>query len=83
MAEPMTCAQVFERMSDYLDGELTAPERLAVEAHLKGCEACAATNGELKATVEALRSHLRASNEAPAALKDRLKTLLVGVRGPG
>lgn len=83
MAEGMTCAQVFERLSEYLDGELSGPERVLVEAHLTDCEACAATNGELRATVETLRSHLRAASEAPAALKDRLRTLLAGERRPG
>ena len=28
------------KLSDFLDGELTADERYAVESHLQGCAAC-------------------------------------------
>ena len=34
-------AHVTDRLSDYLDGELSAAERAAVDAHLHGCAACA------------------------------------------
>jgi len=32
-----------ERLSEYLDGDLSGPERDAVEEHLSGCRACAET----------------------------------------
>jgi anti-sigma factor RsiW len=38
-----------DRLSDYLDGELTTGERHAVESHLAGCAACAAVLEDLKA----------------------------------
>ncbi len=41
-----------ERLNDYVDGELTAPERAGVEAHLAACTAC-------RAEVEGLRDLLR------------------------
>jgi len=31
-----------DRLSEYLDGELSDEERCAVESHLAGCERCAA-----------------------------------------
>lgn len=34
------CEQVQERLSAWLDGELTAEERRQVAGHLKGCAAC-------------------------------------------
>jgi anti-sigma factor RsiW len=40
-----------DRLSDYLDDELQADERAAVEAHLRTCEACTAVLGELKQVV--------------------------------
>ena len=40
-----------DQLSDYLDGELNAGERDAVEAHLRGCTACAAVLNDLKRVV--------------------------------
>ena len=40
-----------DQLSDYLDGELSADERTAVEAHLRGCAACAAVLNDLKRVV--------------------------------
>jgi hypothetical protein len=45
-----------DRLSEYVDGELTDSERDAVESHLTGCPRCAATLQELKAVVERTRS---------------------------
>lgn len=44
------------RLSEYLDGELTPDERDAIERHLAGCDACAATLEELRRVVERARS---------------------------
>ena len=40
-----------DQLSDYLDGELSADERGAVAAHLRGCAACAAVHNDLKRVV--------------------------------
>lgn len=40
-----------DRLSEYLDGELATSERTALEAHLAGCAACAATLDELRRVV--------------------------------
>jgi hypothetical protein len=40
-----------DELSDYLDGELPASERAALDAHLRGCHACAAVLEELKEVV--------------------------------
>jgi anti-sigma factor RsiW len=45
-----------DRLSEYLDGELTPDERVALERHLAGCGACAATLEELRRVVERMRS---------------------------
>jgi predicted anti-sigma-YlaC factor YlaD len=39
------------RLSDYLDDELTAGERLELEDHLRGCASCAAVLEDLRAVV--------------------------------
>jgi anti-sigma factor RsiW len=40
-----------DRLSDYLDGELSAEEQQAVEAHLRACAPCAAVLDDLKRVV--------------------------------
>jgi putative zinc finger protein len=40
-----------ERLSEYIDGTLPERERVALEAHLDGCAACAATLDELRRVV--------------------------------
>jgi hypothetical protein len=50
--------EISAKLSDYLDDELTPPERHAVEAHLQECEECAATLADLRritGTAAALR----------------------------
>src|SRR5919197_4701397 len=45
-----------DRLSDYLDDELSPREREAVESHLRGCAECAAVLGDLARVVERARS---------------------------
>jgi anti-sigma factor RsiW len=45
-----------DRLSEYLDGELSDDERYAVESHLAGCRECAAALAELKEVVERART---------------------------
>jgi tetratricopeptide (TPR) repeat protein len=40
-----------DRLSDYLDDEMTAAERAAIETHLAGCAACRETLAELRAVI--------------------------------
>lgn len=40
-----------DRLSEYLDGELPADERVALEAHLAGCAACTETLDQLRRVV--------------------------------
>jgi hypothetical protein len=45
-----------DKLSDYLDGELTPREQAAVESHLQGCAACASVLEELKRVVAQARA---------------------------
>lgn len=45
-----------DRLSEYLDGELSAPERRELEGHLEGCRECATTLADLRRLVEDARS---------------------------
>lgn len=47
----LTCREVVELLSDYLDGELPEPERVRVEEHLAGCDGCTMVLDELRETI--------------------------------
>jgi anti-sigma factor RsiW len=57
--------QWVEQLSDYLDGELSDGERIALEAHLQGCGECSAVLAELRQVVARARM---LDNEAPRDL---------------
>ena len=44
----MTCREVVELMTDYLDGALSAADRARFEHHLTGCDGCTAYLAELR-----------------------------------
>jgi len=44
---PVDCAAFERRLADYLEGDLPAALRVAAEAHLSGCQACAALVADL------------------------------------
>lgn len=46
----MTCRQVVELITDYLEGALSVAERSRFEAHIAGCAACTAYIEQLRET---------------------------------
>ena len=84
LAGGLWCHDVLERLSDYLDGELSAEERQHVEAHLRGCEECTTFGGEFARTVGALRQHLLHEDTAPLpeGLRSRLLSALERAQAP-
>jgi anti-sigma factor RsiW len=36
----VTCEQVLQQLSNYIDGEVTPELRAEIEAHLRGCHRC-------------------------------------------
>jgi anti-sigma factor RsiW len=47
------CRRIFAALSEYLDGELPAPDCRELKRHLKSCKPCLAFLATLKATIEA------------------------------
>jgi len=47
----ITCREVVELLSSYLDGELPASLRARVEAHLAACDGCTMVVDELRETI--------------------------------
>lgn len=68
----LTCGQVLEVLSDYVDGQLAADLEGQVELHLRGCAVCERFGGRFKRTVATLRSHLGAAPAVDAATYQRL-----------
>jgi len=72
------CPAFDEDLSAWIDGELAAPRRSAVGAHLASCSACTARVAELRAVDRVLRSLPEPA--VRAALRERLGESLSGAR---
>lgn len=46
----MTCRQVVELMTDYLEGALSSADRARFEEHIAGCDGCRAYLAQLSTT---------------------------------
>ena len=44
----MTCREVVELMTDYLEGALSAADRARFEEHIAGCDGCTAYLAQLR-----------------------------------
>lgn len=70
-----TCAQVFARLADYLDGELSAEEMRLVEHHLELCEVCASEYRFEESVLSVLKQRAR-SDAVPETLRQRVTSML-------
>lgn len=70
---PLTCWQARQEVSDYLDGELTAARRSAVEAHLAGCASCPALYQALVGATSSLSALRDPENVIPRDLLQRVR----------
>ncbi|MBK7864831.1 MAG: zf-HC2 domain-containing protein [Archangiaceae bacterium] len=73
----MDCRELDNLLYAYLDGELVDDERVAVEGHLAGCDACRAATDREHSTLLLIRSRAKAGGaRAPDALRERLSQKL-------
>jgi anti-sigma factor RsiW len=65
---PMDCNRVRDLLAAYLDNELSAEERVEVEAHLSACAGCRKALDSMRKAQDAVRSLLteRASGQEPS-----------------
>lgn len=66
------CREAERRIHLQVDGELAPEERLALQTHLGGCEACARDQAMLEKTREVLRERAAEDDQAPAHLVERI-----------
>jgi anti-sigma factor RsiW len=62
----MTCAELVELVTDYLEGELREDRRAAFERHIASCHACTAYLAQIDRTRHALGSLAEGSIPPPA-----------------
>ena len=70
-----TCEQVFERLDDFLDRELSAVESKLLEEHLAICDWCASVYKFQSSTVNHLKVRIRSAS-APSDLMAKLSAVL-------
>ena len=75
----LTCQEVFQRLDDYLDRELSPAEMALVRGHLETCAICAAEYDFEARVLDQLRATLRRI-DVPAAVVERVRAVL---RTPG
>jgi anti-sigma factor RsiW len=51
----MTCRELFERLSEYVDGELSQEICEEIQRHMEGCDPCVAFAKTLKKTADLCR----------------------------
>ena len=57
--DPMTCRDVFQRLDDYLDRELSPKEMLLVRAHLETCAVCASEHRFERTILDNMKEKVR------------------------
>jgi anti-sigma factor RsiW len=74
--QPLACAELVELITDYLEGGLSTRDRKRFEAHLTGCDGCAAYLDQMRLTIETT-GRLR-EEDIPPALEERLLVAFQG-----
>jgi anti-sigma factor (TIGR02949 family) len=72
----LSCQEVVELVTDYLDGALSAEDATLFEQHLNFCDGCVWYVDQIKRTVETLGE--AREEEIPPEAKDRLMTAFRG-----
>jgi len=68
------CKKYFDRISEYLDGELDENICKQIEAHLSDCPECRNCINSLRKTIQLCKEG--AQEEMPADIHERLKSAL-------
>lgn len=72
----LTCTQVLEHLSAYLDDELGAPMRIAIETHAAGCSRCEQFGVRFGTLLNDVKAHLGPPSPVPPDVDQRLRLRL-------
>ena len=70
-APPLTCRELVELVTDYLEDALPEPDRARFDAHISGCDGCTTYLAQMRRTI-ALTGRLGEDDLSPAARDDLL-----------
>lgn len=70
-----TCEQVFERINDYLDRELSAEEMALVQEHLDTCAVCAREYAFEGTVLDDLKEKLRRI-DLPPSVREKIGKII-------
>jgi len=76
----LTCAELVELVTDYLEGRLPDRERRRFDEHLTGCDGCTAYVEQMRTTIAVAGSV--PAPELPPELQERLLEAFRGWRPP-
>lgn len=76
----ITCEQLLNELSNYLDGQVDAALRTAIETHIKGCRRCAVLVDTTHKTLRIIADERILT--LPVGLSHRLRAFLVRRLGP-
>jgi hypothetical protein len=72
MADTMTCKELVELVTEYLEGTLPVAMRTRMEQHLSGCDGCTNYLEQMRQTIR-LTGQLREENLTPGQRDDLLR----------
>ncbi|MFB3738728.1 MAG: anti-sigma factor [Candidatus Velamenicoccus archaeovorus] len=67
---PLTCKELVELVTDYLEGTLPDPEVARLEEHLQGCDGCRRYLEQMRRTIR--MTGMLSEDEVPAEGRDEL-----------
>lgn len=70
-----SCEETHRRLDSYVDGELSAEEARAVEAHLASCDRCAEVLAFERTLLNGLKERIR-TTDVPPGLRRRIESAL-------
>jgi anti-sigma factor RsiW len=80
--EPITCRELVDLVTDYLEGRLPQWDRFQFERHIAGCDGCTRYLEQMRATIR-LTGTLREEDVPPAAREALLTAFRDWPRGEG